>query len=88
MTVQNCRFENCKVPLSFLLITENCVFTDCRLEDGNAEKNEIKEPIEVIYYASGTTNAIHKRPETVTLIEKPPSALIEPVGSILSENSD
>jgi len=37
MQIENCRFVHCKVPESFLLMTENCVFDGCtfgRAEDG------------------------------------------------------
>lgn len=82
LTIDKCVFEKCKVPMSFLLVTTDCVFIDCRFEDDTSQ-NEIKEPIEVIYYASDCTNAIREAPDAVTMTERPLADLKIPVGSIL-----
>lgn len=84
LTIEQCRFEKCKVPITFLIATKNCVFIDCRFEDEDREQ-AFKEPIESVFYTSNSTNAIRKAPATVTLTEKPASALTLPVGSILPE---
>lgn len=87
LTVENCHFEKCKIPLSFLMITKNCTFVDCRFEDNKANPpNLFEKPIEVIFYTSQCTNAIRKASATVTLTEKPIGELKVPVGSILEED--
>lgn len=46
MQMEDCRFINCEVPESFLLITKNCVFDSCTF--GRAEKELlIKTPLTV-----------------------------------------
>jgi len=83
LTVKNCRFEKCKVPLSFLSITTDCAFIDCRFEDDDSEQKFTK-PFEVTFYTQDCTNTIRDASELITLIEKPLTELTVPYGSILS----
>ena len=84
LTVSHCRFEKCKVPLSFLSITSDCAFIDCRFED-DVKEQTFSKPFEVTFYTQGCTNTIRNAPEIITLIEKPLSGLNVPYGSILAE---
>jgi len=84
LTVKNCRFEKCKVPLSFLSITTDCAFIDCRFEDDEAEQ-KFSKPFEVTFYSQDSINTIRKAPEIITLTERPISELKAPCGAMLAD---
>ncbi len=49
--IENCRFINCEIPQSVLLITKNCVFEDCKF--GRQERLPGKTLSEVTLYYDG-----------------------------------
>jgi hypothetical protein len=68
---ENCRFVDCKVPSSFVLVTRNCIFQNCIFVD-DAGLKEGQKPIEVvIYQAPGGRYDISKLPKNVTITRKP-----------------
>ncbi len=82
MTISLCRFQNCTVPLSFLLLTSQCVFTNCEFVD-DAKPNEFKKPLKLTYYAENIQNRISDLPTGITLSERPLIELKKAVGSTL-----
>ena len=47
-TVKNCRFVNCRIPYSFLICTENCLFDHCTFSNEASEKRwefEVNLPV-------------------------------------------
>ena len=80
LTVNACRFENCRVPLSFLLITTDCLFVNCRFED---DKNPppMEKELQVTYYTTACTDMFNKTPDPVKLIENSATKLTVPVGA-------
>jgi hypothetical protein len=78
LRIIHCRFVKCKIPLSFLLLTRDCIFENCSIIDdsGNPEiLGEITKPIEIVAYVSGSKWKIPALPNNVTLIEKPDTEL-------------
>ncbi|MBX3739471.1 MAG: hypothetical protein KF712_00665 [Akkermansiaceae bacterium] len=68
---ENCRFVDCKVPSSFVLVTRNCIFQNCIFVDDQGLK-EGQKPIEVvIYQGPGGRYDISKLPKNVTITRKP-----------------
>ncbi|WAC21374.1 hypothetical protein OVA24_08240 [Luteolibacter sp. SL250] len=68
---ENCRFVDCKVPSSFVLVTRNCIFQNCVFVDDQHLK-EGQKPIEVvIYQGPGGRYDISKLPKNVTITRKP-----------------
>ncbi len=69
----NCRFVNCKIPSSFLLLTRDCIFENCIFIDSARHKDEadITKSIEVVLYVYNCKNRIAKLPDQVTFTEKP-----------------
>ncbi|WP_395739025.1 protein kinase domain-containing protein [Prosthecobacter sp.] len=55
LTIQNCRFINCRVPESFALATKNCVFEKCTF--GEPEPKLLaKAPLDAVIYVQDCTN--------------------------------
>jgi hypothetical protein len=50
-TVENCLFVDCVIPQSFLYITKNCVFQNCRF--GPYEQIPVKTRMQVTLYSDG-----------------------------------
>lgn len=68
---ENCRFVNCKVPSSFVLVTRNCIFQNCVFVD-DPKLQEVQRPIDVtIYQDPGGRYEITKLPKNVTITRKP-----------------
>ena len=86
LRVNRCHFRNCRVPLSFLLITNDCLFTNCTFEDDKGSEAEYKSPFTVTYYTQGCTHRIYKRPDVVTLKEISSTKLQTPVGKLARSN--
>lgn len=80
LRVNRCHFKDCRVPLSFLMITNECLFNDCRFVDDFGAERDYKTPFTVTYYARGCSNEIHKKPDVVTLKELPDTKRVTPVG--------
>lgn len=72
LKVVNCRFVKCKIPLSYLLITRDCVFENCViLEDiDRGDDVDITKPIEIDMYVSNTQIRVNKIPAAVKLNQK------------------
>jgi len=68
---ENCRFIDCKVPSSFVLVTRNCIFQDCVFVD-DPKLVEGQKPLEiVIYQTPGGRYDISKLPKNITITRKP-----------------
>ncbi|HVJ46072.1 MAG TPA: hypothetical protein VM511_06780 [Luteolibacter sp.] len=67
---ENCRFVDCKVPSTFVLMTRDCVFQNCTFFDDPKIKEGTK-PIEVVVYLTpGGRYDISKLPKNVTITRK------------------
>lgn len=72
LRIVNCRFVKCKIPLSFLLLTRDCVFENCvfSADIDRGDDVEITKPIAIDLYASNCQMRINKIPPAVTLNQK------------------
>jgi hypothetical protein len=72
LRIINCRFVKCKLPLSFLLLTRDCLFENCVFSDDIDRGNdvEITKPIKIDMYVSNCQLRINKLPAAVTLNQK------------------
>ncbi len=81
LSIQNCRFINCRVSESFALTTKNCIFEKCTFGEPE-EKLAIKSPLHAVIYVQDCTNA--PKAGTGRSIEaKPPSQLTTKAGATL-----
>ncbi|MDZ4401606.1 protein kinase [Prosthecobacter sp.] len=55
LSIQNCRFINCRVPESFALATKNCVFEKCTFGEPE-EKLPVKSPLNTVIYIQDCAN--------------------------------
>ncbi len=55
LSIQNCRFINCRVPESLALITRNCIFEKCTFAAAE-EKLPAKSPLKATLYVQDCTN--------------------------------
>lgn len=72
MRIMHSRFVKCEIPLSFLLLTRECVFENCVFvdDDDRGDDAEITKPVEVVMYTSTCQMKIRKLPPVVTLTQK------------------
>lgn len=72
LRVVHCRFVKCKIPLSFLLLTRDCIFENCIVSDDidRGDDVEITKPIEIDMYVSNTQIRVNKLPAAVKLNQK------------------
>jgi len=82
LRVNRCHFRGCRVPLSFLMVTNDCLFTDCKFEDDRGAEPEYKSPFTVTFYTQGCTDSIRKKPDVVTLKNLSYTKLQTPVGKL------
>lgn len=75
LRVIHCRFVKCTIPLSFLLLTRECVFENCTFIEDKAEGNDFKKLIEVDLYVKNSKSKIEAYPANVILHEKPDTKL-------------
>lgn len=75
MAFENCRFVRCKIPLSILLITRNCVFEDCSFQSEEDGPFNITQPVEVTLYAENCKTNIPETLVGIKLIQKRESDL-------------
>lgn len=78
LRVANTRFVKCKVPMSFLLLTRDCVFENCILMDDKekpSSEEEITKPLEITVYLKTSVMKINNIPAKVTLTQKGESEL-------------
>ncbi len=81
LSIQNCRFINCRVPESFALATKNCVFEKCTFGEPEP-KLPAKAPLNTVIYTQDCTN----QPKTGTgrtIEAKPASEFSEKAGADL-----
>jgi serine/threonine protein kinase len=55
LSIQNCRFINCRVPESFALATKNCVFEKCTFGEPE-EKLPVKSALNAVIYVQDSVN--------------------------------
>ncbi len=72
LRVVNSRFVKCKIPLSFLLLTRDCIFENCIIAEDidRGDDVEITKPIEIDMYVSNTQIRVNKLPTAVKLNQK------------------
>lgn len=72
LRVVNSRFVKCKIPLSFVLLTRDCIFENCVVSDDidRGDDVEIAKPIQIDMYLSNTQVRVNKLPAAVTLNQK------------------
>lgn len=72
LRIINCRFVKCKIPLSFLLLTRDCVFENCVFSEDidRGDDVEITKPIKIDLYVSNCQMRINKLPPAVTLNQR------------------
>ena len=77
LRIINCRFVKCGIPLSFLLLTRDCVFENCVISEDldRGDDVDITKPIQVDMYVSNTQTRVNKIPAAVTLNQKKYSEL-------------
>jgi hypothetical protein len=71
LSIQNCRFINCRVPESLALATRNCVFEKCTFAPAE-EKLPAKSPLNATIYVQDCTNQPQTGPGRI--IEAKPAA--------------
>lgn len=75
LRVVNCRFVKCTLPISFLLLTRDCVFENCTLIEDREPMEELKKLIEIDLYMKDSKSKISAFPANVILNQKPDTAL-------------
>ncbi|OYW74078.1 MAG: hypothetical protein B7Z37_19210 [Verrucomicrobia bacterium 12-59-8] len=81
LSIQNCRFINCRVPESLALATRNCVFEKCTFGAAE-EKLPVKSPLNAIIYVQECTNQPQAGPGR-SIEAKPASQLSTKAGAAL-----
>ncbi|MHB1080165.1 MAG: protein kinase domain-containing protein [Prosthecobacter sp.] len=81
LSIQNCRFINCRVPESFALATRNCVFEKCTFAPAE-EKLPAKSPLNATIYVQDCTNQPQTGPGR-TIEAKPAAQLSTQPGAAL-----
>lgn len=69
-TVKNCRFVKCRVPVSLLIATENCVFEDCTFF-GPYEKFKPVAMLEVSASLVGSAEGFPEKIGPITFVRNP-----------------
>jgi hypothetical protein len=70
--INNCRFIECEIPVSVLLLTRDCVFDSCTFVDDRGKAGgPYTKPVEVVIYKYNCKSRISALPENVKLTEKP-----------------
>lgn len=81
LTVRGCHFVDCSLPQSFLLVTEDCVFKNCRF--GDAEEIPVKSRIGVTLFTDPPTAEISSGKEEIQFRIKDADRRVKPVGASL-----
>lgn len=81
LSIKNCRFINCRVPESFALATQGCVFEKCSF-GGAEEKLLVKTPLKAVIYTQECTNQPQTGPGR-SIEVKPAAALGSNTGASL-----
>ena len=75
LRIVNCRFVKCTIPISFLLLTRDCVFENCTFVDDKKDPNKFKKLIEVDLFVKNSKSKISAYPANVILNQKPDTEL-------------
>ena len=75
LRIVNCRFVKCNIPISFLLLTRDCVFENCTFTEDTEPMEELKKPVEVDLYVKNSKAKIRAYPANVILNQKPDTEL-------------
>lgn len=72
MRIANCRFVDCTIPLSFLLLTRECIFENCMFvnDAGNSEDVPVVDALETVIYAINCKSQMTKVPPAIKVTEK------------------
>ena len=69
--LNNCRFIECEIPISVLLLTRDCLFENCIFVDDRDKKNgPYTKPVEAVVYTYNCKSRITTLPANVKLTEK------------------
>jgi len=69
--LNNCRFIECEIPISVLLLTRDCLFENCIFVDDRDKKNgPYTKPVEAVVYTYNCKSRITTMPANVKLTEK------------------
>lgn len=75
LRVARCRFVRCDVPVSFLLLTRECIFEGCTFIEDPEKMEEITKPIEVDLYVKDSKSKMKSYPANIILNLKPDTEL-------------
>ena len=75
LRIVNCRFVKCTLPVSFLLLTRDCVYENCTFIEDAEPMEALKKPIEINLYVKNSKSKIRAYPAFVALKEKPDTDL-------------
>ncbi|HEY2572907.1 MAG TPA: hypothetical protein VGH65_02520, partial [Verrucomicrobiaceae bacterium] len=64
------RFEKCRIPLSFLLITDSCSFVECTFVQ-DAPTLGLTKPLVVTLYQDKCVSQMKDTPENVLINQRP-----------------
>lgn len=69
--LNNCRFVECEIPISVLLLTRDCLFENCIFVDDRDKANvPFTKPVEAVVYTYNCKSRITTMPTNVKLTEK------------------
>lgn len=73
MRIANCRFVDCEIPLSFLLLTRDCIFENCVFVNDGANSGDVPvvEAFETVIYTANCKSRLTKVPSVIKVIDKP-----------------
>jgi serine/threonine protein kinase len=86
LSIQNCRFINCRVPESFALATKDCVFEKCTFGDPE-EKLPVKSPTNAVIYVQDSVNEAKAGPGR-TIEARPATQAPAGVGATLKHRDN
>jgi len=75
LRVVHCRFVKCTIPVSFLLLTRECVFEGCTFIEDSEKMEELTKPIEVDLYVKDSKSKLKLYPANIILNLKPDTDL-------------
>jgi len=85
----NCRFVRCKIPLSILLLTHDCIFEDCLFVAEPDGPFNATKPVEITLYADNCRSNLPPSLTNIKVIQKRSTDLagvtIPTVSSIIAE---
>ncbi|QJE98909.1 hypothetical protein [Luteolibacter luteus] len=75
LRVSQSRFVKCTIPVSFLLLTRECIFEGCTFTDDSEKIEGMSKPIEVDLYVKDSKSKLKGSPANITLNLKPDTEL-------------